>query len=521
MVNEFSKNASIADFTRLHAIRSPDRIALDFEGRQTSFRQLEEASNQVANGLRRETRPATRVAILDKNSNRYLEVIVGALKAETVIVPINSRLAAAEIAFILNDSGAEVLFVGENSLEALRSIRDQIGSVRRIIVLDREYDEWRNAQSGMVPERSSGTDTDETFVQLYTSGTTGYPKGVQLTDASFVTATSRLLAVYGNCSCEKNALLILPLFHVTGIQFALTALRAGMKIVALRDFDARRILEIIERDCIHVSFLVPTMLHALVAESRNCDFDLSTLEGVVYGASPMPIELLKAAAIPFKDTRFIHAYGMTETTGTVTAVLSGSQVSESVLLKSCGTPLEGVEIRIVSLAGSELPIGQVGEIICRSKTNMKGYWNRVDESTKTLKDGWLHTGDAGYVDSEGYLYITDRVKDMIISGGENIYPAEVENVLYEHPDVAEAAVIGVPDEHWGESVKALIVLKSNATPDPKAMLTHVRQFLGGFKVPKTIEFVEVLPRSSAGKVLKRELRERYAVTPARSPVSGS
>lgn len=519
MVNEFSTIASVADFTRLHADRSPDRIALDFEGRQTSFRQLEEASNRVANGLRRQTRPGTRVAVLDKNNNRYIEVIVGALKAETVVVPINSRLAAAEIAFILNDSGAEVLFVGENALEAIRSILDQIGSVRRIIVLDNEYDEWRDVQSGIVPKRSTGT--DETFVQLYTSGTTGSPKGVQLTDSSFVTATSRLLKVYGNCSYEKNALLITPLFHVTGIQFALMALRAGMKIVALRDFDPRRILEVIERERIHVSFLVPTMLQALVVESRNCNFDLSTLEGVVYGASPMPIELLKTAAIPFKDTRFIHAYGMTETTGTITAVLPESEVSESVLLKSCGTPLDGVEIRIVDPADSELPIGQVGEIICRTRTNMKGYWNRADESAKSLKNGWLYTGDAGYVDSEGYLYITDRVKDMIISGGENIYPAEVENVLYGHPDVAEAAVIGVPDEHWGESVKALIVLKLNITPDPQAIFTHVRQFLGGFKVPKTIEFVEVLPRSSAGKVLKRELRERYAVAAARSSVSGS
>jgi acyl-CoA synthetase (AMP-forming)/AMP-acid ligase II len=188
-------------------------------------------------------------------------------------------------------------------------------------------------------------------------------------------------------------------------------------------------------------------------------------------------------------------------------------------LKSCGKPLDGVEIRIVSPAGSDLPVGQVGEIICRSSTNMKCYWNLLEESMKTLRDGWLHTGDAGYVDSEGYLYISDRVKDMIISGGENIYPAEVENVLYGHPDVAEAAIIGVPDERWGESVKAVIVLKSNTVPDSNAILSYTRQFLAGFKVPKTIEFVEVLPRSSSGKVLKRELRKRYAVAPAEAPCS--
>jgi fatty-acyl-CoA synthase len=517
MASEFSSIASMADFMRFHAIHGPERIALDFEGRQTSFLQLEEASNQVANGLRRETHPSARVAILDKNSNRYLEVLAGTLKAETVIVPINSRLAPPEIAFILNNSGSEILFVGNNFVETIKTIRDQIGSVRRIIVLDREYDEWRDAQSKFVPGRSAGD--DETFAQLYTSGTTGNPKGVQLTDAGFITATSRLLRVFGNCSPEKNALLILPLFHVTGLQFALTAWRAGMKIVVLRDFDARRILEIIERDRIHVSFLVPTMLQDLVVESRKRDFDVSTLEGVVYGASPMPIELLKAAAIQFKDTSFIHAYGMTETTGTITAVPSGPKVAESVLLKSCGKPLDGVEIRIVSPAGSDLPVGQVGEIICRSSTNMKCYWNLLEESMKTLRDGWLHTGDAGYVDSEGYLYISDRVKDMIISGGENIYPAEVENVLYGHPDVAEAAIIGVPDERWGESVKAVIVLKSNTVPDSNAILSYTRQFLAGFKVPKTIEFVEVLPRSSSGKVLKRELRKRYAVAPAEAPCS--
>jgi acyl-CoA synthetase (AMP-forming)/AMP-acid ligase II len=497
---------SIKDILSYHAARAPHSIALDFEGRQTTYLDLDTASNQAANGIRALVASSTRVAVLDKNSDTFLEVCFGVFKANAVLVPVNARLAPPEIAFILNDSKSEILFVGEGYLDAVNNIREQLETVRNVIVLNEEYLRWRDSQS-TTPQRAN--ETQDVRAQLYTSGTTGRPKGAQLTDVGLRIATSRLLKVYGVCGPEKSSLIVLPLFHIAGLQFALTALRAGMKAVILRDFDSRRILKIINRDRINISFLVPTMLKALVDEFVIQPVDVSSLEGVVYGTSPMPLDLIKAVRASFSRTDFIHAYGLTETTGTITAVPRSVKVSESVLLNSCGQALDGVELRVVAPNGADVPIGEIGEILCRSSSNMKGYWNREAENTKVFNDGWMSTGDAGYLDIEGFLYICDRVKDIIISGGENIYPAEVENALCGHPDIAEVAVIGVPDERWGEAVKALVVLKAAALPDPNELIRYARQQLAGFKVPKTIEFLPCLPRNGSGKVLKSELRERY------------
>jgi fatty-acyl-CoA synthase len=497
---------TIAEIPRRYAVSTPDAIALSFEGRETSYRALDELSNQVANGLvATGVRSASRIAILDKNSDIFFQILLGAAKARAVLVPINARLAPPEIAFAINDAQTEVLFVGEAFVEIIAAIRDQLDTVRQIIVLNSIYPKWRDAQ----PRSDPGLPVipDDVCVQLYTSGTTGYPKGVQLSHANFP-----LLAVddWKAWSADDVMLLAMPLFHIAGVGTGIFGLMAGLKTMVLREFVPSQALETIQRDRATITFLVPAMLLAMLAERDVEKLDLSSLRQILYGASPIPLELLRKSLRVFRHTGFFQVYGLTETTGVIT-VLGAADHSSGVdeILRSCGRPIEGVELRIVDASGKSLPARQVGEVVCRSSQNMKGYWNRTDDTARTLRNGWLHSGDAGFLDENGYLYIHDRLKDMIVSGGENVYPAEIESALYGHTDIADIAVIGVPDDRWGEAVKALIVLKPDRPADPAGILHFARERLAGFKIPKSIEFVNELPRNPSGKILKRLLRERY------------
>ena len=497
---------TIAEIVRRCAVRTPDAIALSFEGRETSYRVLDELSNQIANGLvATGVQPASRIAILDKNSDIFFQILLGAAKARAVLVPINARLAPPEIAFAINDAQTEVLFVGEAFVEIIAAIRDQLDTVRQIIVLNSIYPKWRDAQ----PRSDPGlpVSPDDVCVQLYTSGTTGYPKGVQLSHANFP-----LQAVddWKAWSSDDVMLLAMPLFHIAGVGTGVLGLMAGLKTIVLREFVPSRALEAIQHHRITISFLVPAMLLAMLAERNVEKIDLSSLRQIIYGASPIPLELLRKSLRVFKHTGFFQVYGLTETTGVITVLVAADHsAGDDEILRSCGRPIEGVELRIVDASGKSLPARQVGEVVCRSSQNMKGYWNRTEDTARTLVNGWLHTGDAGFVDESGYLYIHDRLKDMIVSGGENVYPAEIESALYGHTDIADVAVIGVPDDRWGEAVKALIVLKPDRPADPAGILHFARERLAGFKIPKSIEFVNELPRNPSGKILKRLLRECY------------
>ena len=497
---------TIAEIPRRYAVSAPDAIALSFEGRETSYRALDELSNQVANGLvATGVRSASRIAILDKNSDIFFQILLGAAKARAVLVPINARLAPPEIAYAINDAQTEVLFVGEQFVEIISAIRDQLDTVRQIIVLNSIYPKWRDAQ----PRSDPGLPVipDDVCVQLYTSGTTGYPKGVQLTHANFP-----LQAVddWKAWSSDDVMLLAMPLFHIAGVGTGVFGLMAGLKTIVLREFVPSQALETIQCDRATVTFLVPAMLLAMLAERNVEKFDLSSLRQILYGASPIPLELLRKSLRVFKHTGFFQVYGLTETTGVITVLVAADHsAGDDEILRSCGRPIEGVELRIVGASGKSLPARQVGEVVCRSSQNMRGYWNRTDDTARTLRNGWLYTGDAGFLDKNGYLYIHDRLKDMIVSGGENVYPAEIESALYGHMDIADVAVIGVPDDRWGEAVKALIVLKPDRPADPAGILHFARERLAGFKIPKSIEFVNELPRNPSGKILKRLLRERY------------
>jgi fatty-acyl-CoA synthase len=502
--------ATLAEIVRHQAATQPERIALTFENRDTRYATLDCRANQVANGLiAAGLRPASRVALLDKNHDSFFEIWFGAAKANAVLVPINWRLAGPEIAFILNDAEAEILFVGAEFLDGVAAIRDQLTSVREVVVTDRDYPAWRDRQSAADPDLPIvGSDV---CIQMYTSGTTGRPKGAQLTNTNLLTELS-LLDTMGEWARWQDydvSLVVMPLFHIAGSGYAMVGFFSGARNVLLREVVPQQILDAIGRYRITKACFVPAVILFLMQCPGIRDADLSSLQLIIYGASPIPTALLRSALEVFK-CNFAQVYGLTETTAAITCLPPDEHADpDSQRVLSCGRALAGVEIRIVGPAGESLAPRQVGEIVCRTALVMKGYWNLPEETARAFDGDWFRTGDAGYLDEAGFLYIYDRVKDMIVSGGENVYPAEVESALYGHPAIADVAVIGVPDERWGEAVKAIMVLKPDQQASEAEILAHARKRIAGYKLPKSIDFVDALPRTPSGKILKRELRERY------------
>jgi acyl-CoA synthetase (AMP-forming)/AMP-acid ligase II len=505
---------TLADLVRAQAARRQDTVALFFEGRETTYGEVDRRSSQIANGLIAEgLKPEARIAFLDKSSDTYFEILFGAVKAGCVMVPVNWRLVPVEIAFIINDSAAEILFVGSQYFDTVEQIREQLKTVKKIISLDdsagrwESYSDWRDHQPTSDPHLPA--EASDVAVQLYTSGTTGHPKGAQLTSRNLISIVSTAVRECGNWDEQDICMLCLPLFHIGGTGTGCIGFYAGTKIVIVREIVPADILRIIAEQHVTKTFVVPALILFLLNTPGINEADLSSLDLVLYGASPAPAALILRAIETFKCD-FAQVYGMTETSGAITFLPPEDHRPEKgERMRSCGKPFSMVEIRVVGAAGDDLPPGEVGEIICRTAQNMKGYWNLPEATANTIRGDWLYTGDAGYLDKDGYLYIHDRIKDMIVSGGENIYPAEVESVLFSHPAVADVAVIGVPDDHWGEAVKALVVKKPGAEAGAEEIIAFARERIAHYKAPRSIDFVEVLPRNPAGKILKRELRAPY------------
>ncbi|PWR18400.1 fatty acid--CoA ligase [Zavarzinia aquatilis] len=507
---------TVGDIPRHHAARQPEATALVFEGRRSSFARWNDRCSQVANALIRDgAGSGARVVFFAKNSDWYYEAYVGATKANAVLVAVNWRLAPPEVAYIVNDSAAEILMVGPEFLPLIREIRADLPRVRRIVVMGEGGEDgpgWEDWLAGVpTDDPQLPTATDDVAIQLYTSGTTGHPKGVMLTNGNVLEAMKAAEnGTYGPWRPGRDSLLMcMPNFHVAGSNWGLFGLSVGVAVHVLAEVDPARILATIEREKISRALFVPAVVLFLVQHPAARTTDVSSLKTILYGAAPIPLDLLRAAMEVF-DCDFVQGYGLTETCGaTICLPPADHDPAGNPRMRSCGKPLPGVEVRIVDALGKALPPGEVGEIVIRSALNMIGYWGRPEETAKTLRDGWLHTGDAGYTDADGYVYIHDRVKDMIVSGAENIYPAEVESALYGHPAIADVAVIGVPDERWGEAVKAVVVLKPGQDAAAADIIAFARQRIAAYKAPKTVDFVDSLPRNPSGKLLKRELRKPY------------
>jgi long-chain acyl-CoA synthetase len=476
-----------------------DRPAVACGTEELTYTEVWDRCRRLVGGLRaRGVGPGDRVAVVGPNCHRYLELYQAVPGAGMVLVPLNQRHTDAELRYALEDSGTKVLFAGR----PLGGIDDV---VEHVIDLREGYEKLLATAD---PDDLAADLPDSTLAGLfYTGGTTGAAKGVMLTHRNLV-ANALHFQVFWPFRPETCWLIAAPLFHAAGsVAVLATVWHAGRQVV-LPVFDAAAGLDLVEQHGVTATLVVPTMLAALTDEQVARPRDVSTLRAICHGGSPVATETVRRAHDAFPGAELLHLYGATETAPIATTLRGEELLLDSPRVRSCGQPAVGVEVEIVDVDGRRLPTGAVGEVVVRGDNVMAGYWNKPHQTAEALVDGWYHTGDLGYMDDEAFVYLVDRAKDMIVSGGENVYSTEVEDALYRHPAVLEAAVFAVPDRHWGEAVHAVVVPRREVTPDE--LVAHCRQLIAGYKVPKEIELrSDPLPKSGAGKVLKRELREPY------------
>jgi acyl-CoA synthetase (AMP-forming)/AMP-acid ligase II len=475
-------------------------------------------SNRIANALiGAGLEPGDRIAVLAKNCIEFMLLYFGAAKAGVVPVPLNYRLAPPEWSFIVNDSGAKLLVARGEYVKGIDEVRAELAGVERFLAIEAPpqtgwdpYEEFVAAGVEAAPARAVRAEDD--LYQMYTSGTTGRPKGAVLTHRAVSSNLVQALTAIRPADRER-VLIVAPVYHAAAAITAFLGVACGGTLHIQEDFSPAAVVDALSTEGITRTTLVPAMIQAcLVFVPDIAERSYDDLQMIIYGAAPIAEQTLRRAMEVF-GCDFVQGYGMTETTAVLTYLMPEDHrralAGEGHLLLSAGRPLPGTEVRIVDENDEAVPSGTVGEIIGRGPQIMRGYWNLAEATRDTLRGGWLHTGDAGRMDDAGFLYIEDRVKDMIVSGGENVYPREVEDILFQHPAVADAAVIGVPDESWGEAVKAIVVLREGASATDEEIMEFCRGRLGGFKRPRSVDFITALPRNPTGKVLKRELREPF------------
>ena len=508
----------VHDYLDYHAREHPEADFAVQGERRLTYRQAVAEANRVANAfVSAGLRAGDRVAILSKNSIEYCILYYGAFKAGVVLVPLNYRLAPTEWAYIINDAQAKMLIAAGQYVDAADAVRSELRTVEGLVAVNAaapagwaDYGQWVADRPATTPDRLIKDDDD--IYQMYTSGTTGRPKGAVLTHSA-VDANIAQFTVVWKPEPGQRGLIVAPVYHAATAITVFLCVSWGFCLYIQEDFNPGEVVRALSEENIAATTLVPSMIQAcLVAVPDVAERRYDNLSRISYGASPIAEETLKRAIETFKCD-FGQGYGMTETTAILSYLYPEDHrralTEKPELLLSAGRPLVGTEARVVDEDDNPVPNGVIGEIVARGPQLMRGYWNLPDESAEALRGGWFHTGDAGMMDDEGYIYIQDRVKDMIVSGGENIYPRVIEDVLFQHPAIADAAVIGVPDEQWGETVKAIVVLRQGATATEEEIIDFCRGKLGGFERPRSVAFVEELPRNPTGKVLKRELREPY------------
>jgi long-chain acyl-CoA synthetase len=513
---QFGADLRVADVIREQAAERPDVVAIAHGERDLTYAELHDRSSRLAQALLAAGAGVqTRVAYLGRTAPEVVELLFATSKIGAVTVPLNWRLAAPELATILADAGAPILLADTRYAAVATELAEAVPQDLRVVVVGDGYEEWLAAYPADDPGHSG--ESGDTVLQMYTSGTTGVPKGVLTTHRNLAAAadSSPLWAF----DSETVSLTPLPMFHIGGIGWTFLGLWNGATTILVSEFDPAAVIDLLETRRATNAVLVPTMLQMMAAVPGAAERDFSALRSIAYGASPITTPVLKAALRTLRCPLF-GVYGLTETTGGVIQLDPDDHDPEGPrehLLRSAGRPQPWVEMRVVDpVSGAECAAGAVGEVWLRAPNVMAGYFNRPDETAAALTpDGWLRTGDGGFVDADGYLFLTDRIKDMVVSGGENVYPIEVEEALSQHPGVSEAAVIGLPDERWGETVTAIVVPVAGSEPTAEELIAFARGRLAGYKLPRIVEFASELPRTPSGKVLKRDLRRRYARAVAR------
>ena len=498
---------NIGAFLTKRAALSPKKEALVLGDARYNYTELNQRCNQFANSISQlGIGYGDRVAILALNEPEFFDLYFGLGKIGAVMVPINHRLAGPEIQYILNDCQASVLIFGEEFAPVVESIKDDIPCEHLLAIMDsppayaKPYKDLTAGASDKEPEITCGD--DDTLTILYTSGTTGRPKGAELTHNGYFGTSTTLRATFGDIG--EVLLMPLPLFHIGALAPVPMCVHFGMKMVFQRAFDPKNFLELLGREKITWFGSVPAILMFLRQIPGFEKYDWHTVKMALVYAAPVPVTLIKEYAASGIEIR--QLYGMTECTGPATVIDSENAIEKA---GSCGPPFFHNEIRIVDLEGNDVGPNEMGEVLIAGTNLMKGYWNKPEATAETLKDGWLYSGDMGKMDEDGFLYIMDRKKDMIISGGENIYPAEIEDVLLGNPKIGDAAVIGYEDEKWGESIKAVVVLKEGEALTEPELIEWCQGKIGKFKIPKQVVFTDQIPRTPTGKILKRILREQF------------
>jgi long-chain acyl-CoA synthetase len=509
-----------ADVIYRNRLLYPDKEAFVYGVKRITFAEYNARVNRLIHGLwSLGLKKGDVLGVLSWNSLDYADIYGAAMKGGFIISPYNTRLTANELDYLINYSEATTLFVGPEQAELIQSLRPSLPKVRHFISLESPapnmtaHDDILTNNSAEEPDIR--VEEDDLLAIIYTSGTTGLPRGAVYTQSRFIDDTRSLIAMMGLQYNDKH-IQLMPMFHIGGgTHFRAFLYVGGTNIIMpQRSFDPVATLKVIQEEKVTDMDIVPTHLIAILALPDLGKYDISSMKRMWYAASPMPVEVLKQGIQTFGPI-FAQGYGQSESGPDISHLpredlkVLDKPEEEQKVLASAGRPSTGVHVRIVDDKNNDVKVGEMGEIVVQSKHIMVEYWNKPDETRESVVDGWLHTGDMGYYDEKGYLYIVDRKRDMIISGGENIYPREIEEVLYTHPAVLEASVIGIPDPYWVEKVHAVVAIKKGQSVTDKELIAFCKQHMAGFKAPKSIEFVDALPKNPSGKIMKRELRDKY------------